>query len=198
MNNYHPVKYAPSRITSNYLPFKELKAVFPEVDYRIKDESSCGFDHVTSIPVRMLNTKTPAQHLVNKIYDDKLSKIFPESIKKTFEITGRIVLKCFEASMHKDQSWGRTLFVSVVMKAAPKGHYLFVLPPNINEKEDVKATRLSLRAGDVFVLDPLSIHSVHSTSQKKCELILLQYELEFKTRQAAVEAMSRCKYLYTE
>lgn len=198
MHTYNPIKYSPTRLNAAYKPYKELKEAVVPRKYLVKDEGLFGFDNIITQRANTLVTKSPIIYNLNKLYEDKLSHIFPNSLKPKSTDISKIIVRCFEASMHKDSSWGTKLFLSVVLRAANSGHCVFAMPPDIKHNDNAKPSKIILKAGDIFLLDPLAIHSVHSTSQKKEELILLQYELEFESREKAVQAMTRSKYIYQD
>lgn len=191
MDNYSPIKLYPSRITANYKPFKEIRDSIITNTYSAKNAKSTGiFSNVTTTRANSLKTDTPIAYLLTKLFHDKFSKYFPKQ-----DNCGKIILRCFESTMHRDTSWKNNLFLSVVLKASSSGHMVLAFPANVSEKDNSKASQLVLRSGDVFLLDPCSIHSVHSMSVSKQELVLLQYELEFKTRERALEVLNKCKFL---
>lgn len=192
MTDYIPFKYRPGRLTSNYIPFRHLKEAIKPKKYTVKDEGSFRFNHIEIHKPEVFPYLIPVRDLARKIFNDKLAKDFPDQYDSSC-----CILRCFEASMHRDQDWSKNLFLCVVVHAAPKGHVLFGTNWHADPKAENTAQSIIVRTGDVFLLDPLSIHSVHSRSQKKEELILLQYELEYESREHTEEVMRKCRYEYS-
>ncbi len=183
------LKIDPLRISPNYNPLKQLRQLLPQEPYKARNVYMHMLQEIQLFKLTEISNTVNVRLLADQLYKDKLSDIFPNQEK-----CKKVILKSYDVSMHNDTAWPTALFLSVVINASKAGHILTAANSECDPKSSKYIKNTIIKTGSVFLLDPFSIHSVMSVDKKKQQLILLQYELLFKSRQDALKAMARCSY----
>lgn len=187
MNIIEPFKYWNKKLDRRDKHFKQLSDNLVQREYTSAMAKGMEFNNI--------HTRKPDGMTERLAVLGLFVKHFDEIFKKQRE-SKAIILNTFEASFHSDPSWNDTLFLSVVLKGCDEGHVIFGDSHGHTNPNKHGSKFMSLKVGDVFILDPLSIHSVHCKSPVKKEIVMLQYELSFGTRERACRVMDSLDWGY--
>lgn len=189
MKSYLPIKWRNGESIEDCDTFKTLQKLLGHREYL---EGDCETFKATDIVVEKpeeYKTTPSVESLFNDIFDKYIEDEF-----KGHRDTVKVIVRCFEAVQHRDADWSRSLFLSLVVNADPAGHILTAAKSEINGRLNIVNTRMILRAGDIFILDPWAIHSVQNRSKEKKELVLAQWEINFSSREMALKFLENTNY----
>lgn len=189
MQAYIPIKWRPGKLTRNYQPFKFLQDAIKQKEYLVRDECTFKSTNIFTDNLEEYQSTPTVRELATLIYKEKIEQDFPN-----FWDAKKLIVRTFEAVQHRDCAWNRGLFLSLVVHADPNGHVLVAAPADFSPRANLANFRMMLKAGDIFIMDPSCIHSVHNRSKEKKELVLLQWELEYANQEEALKVLQNCNY----
>jgi hypothetical protein len=138
------------------------------------------------------NSMEPEKGAFNRLHELLQSLLTPEMIAVQQEEGLHLspeLLYCRWAAPHTDNMFDKELFVSLVLGTGPGPYRLESLVPTIKEHPDGRRSprldfercRIELKAGDVFVFDPLVPHYASPENPHQQSLLsLLQVRLPYR------------------
>lgn len=132
--------------------------------------------------LQTFRTSSPELSFIGESLNDLLRETFPG-----VPMREESILPYYAALMHRDEEWKDKLFLSIVASASR------VTINAINTGTETDITKIVLFRGNVFVLDPASLHSSLPTTRRGTTNVLIQGVVDkawvIKNRPACLESI---------
>lgn len=189
MKAYLPLKWHPDCQVDKCDSFKKLQKILGHNEYH---EGDCETFKATNIFTEKFE-EYPSTPSVKELVDDIFDKYLVQDFKGHKDSVN-VIVRCFEAVQHRDAAWTGGLFLSLVVNADPAGHVITAASSVVSGKLNLANSRMILKPGDIFLMDPWAIHSVQNRSKEKKELVIVQWEIELGSREKALAFLENTRY----